>query len=132
MFGAVSSTDVVLDNELAVGLYDRVGDDLYVWYKGKRGSESTFDFVGDTRSTNRVCIDFLLGICDEFTAAAPELEFSALPASRKKSTMSASAAFCLPTSDGVMRLPSAAVVLFAPDMVEADSSKEGLLRWGGR
>jgi hypothetical protein len=42
--------------------------------------------------------------------------------------MSASAAFCLPTSDGVMRWPSAAVVLFAPDMLEADS-KEGLL-WG--
>lgn len=42
--------------------------------------------------------------------------------------MSASAAFCLPISDGVMRSPSAAVVLFAPDMSEADSSKEGLLR----
>jgi hypothetical protein len=30
MFGAVSSTDGVLDIELTVGLYDRVGDELYV------------------------------------------------------------------------------------------------------
>jgi hypothetical protein len=132
MFGALSSSEGFLDNELTVGLYDRVGDELDVRYKGKPGSQSSFDFVGDTRSTNRVFSDFLLGICDEDTAAAPELEFSALPASRKKSTIPASAAFCLPTSDGVMRLPSAAVVLFAPDMVEADSSKEGLLWWEGR
>jgi hypothetical protein len=67
-------------------------------------------------------------MCAEDTPAALGFVLSALPASRKKSTMPASAAFCLPTSDGVMRAPSAAVVLFAPDMDEADSSKEGLLR----
>jgi hypothetical protein len=64
----------------------------------------------------------------EAAAGAVEVDLSALPASRRKSTMSDSAAFCLPTSDAVMRAPSAAVVLFAPDMDEADSSKEGLLR----
>ena len=81
------------------------------------------------RSTNRVFTVFLAGTCDEGPPAAPELELelSASPASRKKSTMLDSASFRLPISEGVMRSPSAAVVLFAPDMSEADSSKEGLL-----
>lgn len=108
---------------------------------GKPGSHASFDFdfdfdceyVGDMRSTNRTFSVFRLGICCvEETPAALELASSALPASRRKSTMSASAAFCLPISDGVMRSPSAAVVLFAPDMSEADSSKERLLRGDGR
>lgn len=91
--------------------------------------ECFFDFAG---STNRTLSVFRRGMgCAEETAAAPELEFSASPASRKKSTMPDSAAFCLPTSEEVMRAPSAAVVLFAPDMDEADSSEEGLLRGGG-
>ena len=103
------------------------GDGGLRLYEGKPGSFSSFDLVGDRRSTNRVLSVFLLGICDEDTPAALEFDFSAWPASRRKSTMSASAAFCLPTSEAVMRSPSAAVVLFAPDMNEADSSKEGLL-----
>jgi hypothetical protein len=70
---------------------------------------------------------FLRGIGAEDTPAAFDVALRASPASRKKSTMPASAAFCLPTSDRVMRAPRAAVVLFAPDMSEADSSKEGLL-----
>lgn len=37
--------------------------------------------------------------------------------------MPASAVFCLPISDGVMRSPSAALVLFTPDMMEADSNE---------
>jgi hypothetical protein len=70
---------------------------------GKSGSHSSFDcffdFVGDNRSTNRTFTVLRLGIwCVEETPAALELESSASPASRKKSTMSASAAFCLPTS----------------------------------
>ena len=40
--------------------------------------------------------------------------------------MSASAAFCLPTSDMVMRSPSSAVLLLAFDMFEV-SSKDDLL-----
>ena len=56
-------------------------------------------------------------------AALEVVDLSASPASRRKSTMSASAAFCLPTSDGVMRSPSAAVLLLAPDMEEADSNE---------
>jgi hypothetical protein len=40
--------------------------------------------------------------------------------------MSASAAFCLPTSDMVMRSPRSAVLLLAIDMFEV-SSNEGLL-----
>lgn len=64
------------------------------------------------------------------TPAVPELKlalaFRASPASRKKLTMPSSAAVCWPTSDGVMRSPSAAMVLLAPDIEEADS-KEGLL-----
>jgi hypothetical protein len=108
---------------------------------GKPGSHASsdldfeIDVVGDTRSTNRTFSVFLLGICwccVAETPAALELASSASPASRRKSTMSASAAFCLPISDGVMRSPSAAVVLFAPDIDEADSSKERLLRGGGR
>jgi hypothetical protein len=105
-----------------------MGDGGLISYNGKPGSHSSFElFVGDNWSTNLVFRFFLLGICVDGAAAALELEFSALPASRRKSTISASAAFCLPTSDGVMRSPRAAVVLFAPDMSEADSSKEGLL-----
>jgi hypothetical protein len=106
---------------------------LQKWDTGKPGFFSRFgcffDFAG---STNRTLSVFRRGMdCVEGTAAALELEFSASPASRKKSTMPDSAAFCLPTSEGVMRTPSAAEVLFAPDMDEADSSKEGLLRGGG-
>jgi hypothetical protein len=44
--------------------------------------------------------------------------------------MLASCDFCLPTSDGVIFSPSAAVVLFAPDMEsEADSSSNERLLW---
>jgi hypothetical protein len=86
-----------------------------------------FDDEGFNRSTNRVFSVFLRGICADDTGAALAVALSALPASRRKSTMPASAAFCLPTSAGVMRAPRAAVVLFAPDMREADSSNEGLL-----
>ena len=128
MFGAVSSTDGVLDSDDiddAVGWYVRVGDGGLIGYNGKPGSCASFELVGDTRSTNRDLSVLRRGICVD-TAAALELEFNASPASRRKSTMPASATFCWPTSEGVMRSPSAAVVLLAPDMEEADS-KEGLL-----
>jgi hypothetical protein len=136
----VSSTDGVRDNDETVDWYARVGEcGLFDECMGKRGlhASSDFDFdvdfVGDTRSTNRTFSVFLLGICCvEETPATLELASSASPASRRKSTMSASAAFCLPISDGVMRSPSAAVVLFARDMSEADSWKEGLLYGKGR
>jgi hypothetical protein len=135
MLGAVSNTEGVRDSaetEEAVGWYDRdTGDSgLRGWYMGKPSSRSTLDgdVVGDMRSTNRVFLTaFLAGICIE-GAPAFELESSALPASRRKSTMSASALFCLPTSDADMHSPSAAVVLFAPDMRESDSSQDGLLQ----
>lgn len=95
---------------------------------GKPGSRSSFDLVGDKRSTNRVLSVFLFGICVDGTPPCVALEFSASPASRRKLTMSASAFICWPTSEADMRSPRAAVVLFAPDMSEADSSKEGLLQ----
>lgn len=136
MLGAVSSTDGVresADTDDAVGLYDRDTGDrgLWVWYNGKPGSLSHFDgdLIGDMRSTNRVFLTaFLAGICVD--GPVLELASSALPASRRKSTMSASTLFCLPTSDGVMGSPSAAVVLLAPDrdMRESDSSKDGRLQ----
>jgi hypothetical protein len=132
MFGALSSTDGVLDSdtEVTVGLYERVGEFLCFEYNGKLGSRYSIDIEGVNRSTNRVfsvLSVFLRGTCGADTPGAFDVALRALPASRKKSTMPASAAFCLPTSDGVMRAPKAAVVLFAPDMSEADSSKEGLL-----
>lgn len=135
MLGAVSSTEGVRDSadtDDAVGWYDRdTGDGgLWEWYMGKPSSPWTLDgdSVGDMRSTNRVLLTaFLAGMCVE-GAPACELESSALPASRRKSTMSASALFCLPTSNADMRSPSAAVVLFAPDMRESDSSQDGLLQ----
>lgn len=58
--------------------------------------------------------------------AALPVALSALPASRKKSWISASASLCLPASEGVMRAPRAAAVLVADDMFEV-SSKERLL-----
>jgi hypothetical protein len=77
-------------------------------------------------------IVFLRGICVGAPVAlgqALELALSASPASRKKSTIPASTAFCLPTSDTVMCSPSAAVVLFALDIFEGASNK-GLLGEG--
>lgn len=55
--------------------------------------------------------------------AALALEPRASPASRRKSTMPASAAFCRPASAAVMGVPSAAAVLFARDMFEVDSNE---------
>jgi len=148
MLGAVSSTEGVRDSadtEEAVGWYDRdTGDGgLLEWYIGKPSSRAAFaggcDFVGDMRSTNRVfltaflagmCVCVCVCMCVCVMGAAVEVESSALPASRRKSTMSASALVCLPTSAADMRSPSAAVVLLAdaPDMRESDSSTDGLLQ----
>ena len=55
------------------------------------------------------------------------IEFSASPASRRKSTISASVDLVLPTSDDVIRSPNAAVVLFTPDMESEVTSDEYLL-----
>jgi hypothetical protein len=62
IFGAVSSNEGFLDNELTVGLYDRVGDELEVRYKGKPGSHPNLDSAGANWSTNRTLSCFLGGI----------------------------------------------------------------------
>lgn len=120
ILGAVSNTDGVRDSpdtEEAVGWYARdTGEGaLRVRCNGKLG------FCAERLSV------FLRGIC-EGKSVAFEVELRASPASRRKSTMPASAAFCLPISDGVMRAPSAAVVLFAPDICEVDSKERLLLK----
>ena len=60
--------------------------------------------------------------------ACDDVEFSASPASRRKSTMSASAAFVLPASEAVILSPSAPAVLFAPDMESEEPCNERLLK----
>ena len=79
-----------------------------------------------TESLRRVLSDLRCGIA-VVGAGWDGVEFSASPASRRKSTMSASAAFVLPTSDAVILPPRAPVMLFAPDMKSEVSSNEGLL-----
>lgn len=106
MLGAVSSTDGVLESDDAEGWYTRdtgVGG-LWIGYNGKPGSRANVDSV--VSGLRRA-------MC----------ECSASPASRRKSTMFASAACCLPASAAVMLAPSAAAVLLAPDMEETDSNE---------
>ena len=70
---------------------------------------------------------FRRGIDCDGSCAFVGIEFSASPASRRKSTISASVDLVFPTSDGVMRSPNAAVVLFTPDMESEVTSNEDLL-----
>ena len=128
MFGAVSMTDGALESgcEDVDGWYERVTGEmeLFVSYTGKLWSRGCLD--GDRRFARRDLIVFLLGM-----SWMGAVSFSAMFASRSRSTIADSAAACVPALGARCLSPSVAAALSMPEVREVESEITVLLYMRG-